>query len=438
MTAARSDRDILALSGEAAAMAVCKGRLTPQKIEAAQFRHIEEREPAVKAWARLADPAQNMDRHHISGPLSGVSVGVKDIFDTADMVTAYGSPAFADRRPETDAWIVDRLRRAGATILGKTHTTEFACFHPAPTRNPLHPDVTPGGSSSGSAAAVADGMVPISLGSQTAGSTIRPAAFCGVFGFKPTFGLIPLTGVMRLALSLDTLGLFARHLGDIPLTLSAITGRSWTCRSFEEPPCRFVIYRGPHWNKASTETTALFDRLTEILPQHAPCRSVGEIIGDRRLTPAQEVVMAREVHENFKPVLETKPDQVSDPFRHLCRFGASVSESEYRKAHLCRNEGYLAFRETLKAGEVVITPAAPGVAPNRADGTGDPVFNRMWTLLGVPCLSVPIKRPDRLPLAIQILGQRGEDEAVLQAGDWLSRTLPGILETAIPPIGPQF
>ncbi|MBB3066982.1 amidase [Limibacillus halophilus] len=428
MTDTISDESILDLSAVAAAEAVHKGRLTPYQIEEAQRRQIIVRDVEVQAWVRLAaSRGSTVSSADGIWPLSGVSVGVKDIFDTVDMPTANGSSIFATRQPERDAWIVERLRRAGATILGKTHTTEFAYFHPAPTQNPLNPKLTPGGSSSGSAAAVADGMVPVALGSQTAGSTIRPAAFCGIFGFKPTHGLVSLDGTMCLAQSLDTLGLFARHPGDLALVMSALTDSPWDIRLSDVLPYRFAIFRGPHWDQASPEVVELFDRLAEELPRLTSCRFVNRISGFESLTAAQETVMARETFKNFQSVLQAHSEQISTAFRDLCRIGAAVSDLDYRKAQLCRSKCYCALRETLAPGELILTPAAPGTAPQRHTGTGDPIFNRLWTLLGVPCVSVPVHRSSRLPLAVQVIGGRGEDQAVLRAAEWLSQALPSVL-----------
>jgi Asp-tRNA(Asn)/Glu-tRNA(Gln) amidotransferase A subunit family amidase len=372
---------------------------------------IAEREPIVQAWevldaeAALAE-ARRIDTLRDRPLLCGLPVGVKDLIDTADLPTAYGSPIHRGHRPSRDAECVRRLRETGAIVLGKTVTTEFAVYSPGKTRNPHDPSRTPGGSSSGSAAAVADGMIPAALGSQTAGSVIRPASYCGVIGFKPTLGAVPLEGVHPLAPSLDTLGFFVRALDDVPLLMSVLSGSPMAIRPGRP---RFGFCRTEAWPHASPQT----QRAVEEAAKAVGAREIELGSAFAGLIDAQIAIMGAEAADALR---EKAEESLSPKLREFLREGRKVTpdrlQAAREQAERCRRELEVAF-ENLDA---LLTPAAAGEAPEGLGATGDPIFCRIWTLLGVPCLSLPILRgPSGLPIGLQIVGRRGRDGELVAA-----------------------
>ncbi|MEQ8441357.1 MAG: amidase [Alphaproteobacteria bacterium] len=431
-----------ALSAVEIAERVRSGTVSEDDIVESALRRIAERDEQIRAWACFRKPGSSAlystACRNSEGPLAGVPVGIKDIFDTADFPTRYGSRIFSLRQPDSDALVVARLRSAGATILGKTHTTEFACFEPAATVNPIDVNRTPGGSSSGSAAAVADKMVPIAIGSQTAGSTIRPAAFCGVYGFKPSYGLVPLDGTMPLAQSLDTIGIFARSVDDIALATSVLSGEKTLGTALPKKPAGIAFLKGPAWPQVSDETKGLFQSLMDRLGSEVPTRELAQPRGFEQLTDAQKIVMAREAYKNFASVIVEKPSLISESFLKLCEHGSQISESAYRKALLLKNEAYLHFIECLGDGELVLTPAALGVANPASEGTGDPICNRLWTFLGTPCISIPVHRPKSLPLAFQVVSPKGADDQLLRSAQWLAEATSTLSIASPIEFSPQF
>jgi Asp-tRNA(Asn)/Glu-tRNA(Gln) amidotransferase A subunit family amidase len=431
------------LSASDAARAIADGAITSEQLVDACLERVREREPQVQAWVHL-DPeharaqarARDEERREgrPTGPLHGVPVGIKDIFDTEDLPTEDGTPLHAGRTPDRDATVVSMLRRAGAVILGKTVTTECAYYHPGKTRNPHNLEHTPGGSSSGSAAAVADGMVPLALGSQTNGSTIRPAAFCGVYGFKPTHGLIPRGGIMRLSRALDQVGLFARSLQDIALLAEQLVGYDerdpdtrprarlpFVATAGEEPPLppRLAFVKGPSGDRIEKETEEAFAEL---------CESLGEAVNAIDLPLPAEVLgwhqtlMAAEMAANLDMEWERGRDKLSEPLRALLERGRKISALDYQRA-LARipllNDDLRAVFERVDA---IITPAAPGTAPRGLGSTGDPSFCSLWTLCGMPAVSLPLMQgANGLPLGVQLVGQRGNDARLLRTANWLVR-----------------
>jgi Asp-tRNA(Asn)/Glu-tRNA(Gln) amidotransferase A subunit family amidase len=300
-------------------------------------------------------------------------------------------------------------------VLGKTVTTEFAVYTPGKTRNPHDPSRTPGGSSSGSAAAVADGMAPAALGSQTAGSVIRPASFCGCVGYKPTFGTFDLQGVHPLAPSLDTLGFFVRALEDVPLLISALSS------SPEVPirprPARLALCRTEAWPRAAPQTQKAVEIAAEALG--ARDLELGEPFAG--LVEAQIAVMGAEAAQALR---HEPQDRLSPRLREFLREGAKVAPERLaaarQQAERCRRELDAAFAQF----DALLTPAAPGEAPEGLGGTGDPIFCRIWTLLGVPCLSLPVLRgPAGLPVGMQIVGRRGHDHALLECAAFVDRRM---------------
>jgi Asp-tRNA(Asn)/Glu-tRNA(Gln) amidotransferase A subunit family amidase len=434
------------LSACDAARAIRDGAISSEQLVEACLARIREAEPQVQAWQFL-DPeharaqARALDERRregqSTGPLHGVPVGVKDIIDTADMPTEDGTVLHAGRTPDRDAAVVARLRTAGAVILGKTVTTECAYFAPGKTRNPHNPEHTPGGSSSGSAAAVAAGMVPLALGSQTNGSTVRPASFCGVYGFKPTHGLIPRHGMLRLSRTLDHVGVFGRSLEDIALLAEQLAGydeRDPDTRprariefqriAAEEPPLppQLAFVKGPVWDRAAEDTREAFaellaelgDRVVEIdLPQAA-----GSALDWHR------TIMDAEMAANLDLEWERGRDRLSEQLRSLLARGREVRALDYQKA-LARiqllNDG---FAETFERFDAILTPAAPGTAPRGLGATGDPAFCTLWTLLGTPALSLPLLQgANGLPLGVQVVGPRHGDARLLRTARWLVKEL---------------
>ena len=417
------------LSACEAAARIRRGELTSEALTTACLARIAEREPTVGAWQYLdaeqaLEQARGADRSRARGPLRGVPIGVKDIIDTVDMPTTLGSPIYAARRPQWDAACVAAARAAGAIVLGKTVSTEFAYFQPGKTRNPHNPRHTPGGSSSGSAAAVADRMVPIAFGSQTAASVIRPAAFCGVFGYKASMGEFSLSGIRPFAESLDALGILARSVDDIALMRKVLLGAAAAPR-FAPPPAapRFGFCRGAQWTLVDTAS----QRLLEQLAEQARGASVDEVVLPSHfadLVDAQKTIMAYEAAHNY--VFETTrcADELSSAFRALTDTGWQISRAAYQNARQAVASARTELAPHMQGLDALITPAALGEAPLAEAGTGDPIMSRMWTALHSPALSVPVgEGPQGLPLAAQLIGALGADDVLLWAGTWLANAL---------------
>ena len=437
------ERHAAELSAAAAARLIREGALTSEDLVRACLERCREVEPKVQAWTFLdeqhaLEQARAADERKRSGetigPLHGVPVGVKDIIDTADMPTENGTVLHKGRTPRDDAAVVKALRAAGAVILGKTVTTECAYFAPGETRNPHNPEHTPGGSSSGSAAAVAAGMVPLALGSQTNGSTIRPAAFCGAYGFKPTHGLVPRSGVLELSRTLDHVGLFARTIDDIALLAEELAGyheRDPDTRpraripfrmiSSEAPPIEpmLAFVKTPHWEKVDAETREAFAELI---------RALGERVEDVELFPSateawnwHKTIMEAEMAANFEPEWQQGRDRLSDPLRSLLERGRETRAVDYQRA--LRRIGPLVESFDglfIERYDAILTPAAPGTAPKGLAATGDPSFCTLWTLCGMPAISLPLMwGSDGLPLGVQLVGRRGFDARLLRTARWL-------------------
>ena len=377
---------------------------------------IAERDPVVQAWevldaAGALAEARRIDALRDRPLLCGLPVGIKDLIDTADLPTAYGSPLHRGHRPQQDAECVRRLRDAGAVVLGKTVTTEFAVYSPGKTRNPRDPSRTPGGSSSGSAAAVADGMVPVALGSQTAGSVIRPASYCGVVGFKPTYGALPLRGVHPLAPSLDTLGFFVRAVEDIPLVMSVLSGAAPVPIRSAKP--RLGICRTEAWPRAAPGTQKAIEDAAAMLG----AREVELGPAFEGLIDAQIAIMGAEASQ----ALRDKPESgLSAKLRDFLKEGAKVTPERLRAARdqagRCRRELDGIFANV----DALLTPAAPAEAPEGLGATGDPIFCRLWTLLGTPSISLPVlSGPAGLPIGLQAIGPRDRDGDLLSAAAWI-------------------
>ena len=384
---------------------------------------------AVKAWVWL-DPelalaqARAIDHAGRPGVLKGVPVGVKDVIDTYDMPTQHGSPIYHGNRPFADAACVALTRAAGGVILGKTVTTEFANRHPRETVHPLNPAYTPGGSSSGSAAAVADFQVPVAFGTQTGGSTIRPAAFCGVVGYKPTFGEFSRVGIKMQCHNLDTLGIICRSLDDLVLMRAAlqVQPRRPVNRAAGAP--RIGFCRTPSWDHASPDTQALLERTA------ARLSAAGAIVKDVAPVPAdflehQHRVFAFEAARNYAYEYEAHGDKLSAALRDgLLKPGRELPLSQYVEAIETAEAVRICLDDVFGEFDVLLTPSAVGEAPEGLDSTGDARFNAIWTLAWTPCVTLPASTGQKgLPLGVQLVGQRFRDEALLDAAAWVEARL---------------
>jgi Asp-tRNA(Asn)/Glu-tRNA(Gln) amidotransferase A subunit family amidase len=438
--------DLSTLTASEAAPRVASGSISSEELTRACLDRIAATEPVVHAFAHL-DPeyavaqARESDAWRRSGkqigPLHGVPVGIKDIIDTQDYPTECGTALLAGRRPRSDATVVSKLRAAGAIILGKTVTTEFAYFHPGKTRNPRDPERTPGGSSSGTAAAVAAGMVPLAIGSQTNGSIIRPGAFCGVFAMKPSHGLVSRAGVLPLSRNLDHLGPFARSLDDLALALDAIAGhdaddpdtqplgarnfRATAQEKFGLDP-RFAFVRTPVWDKADPDTREAFEELANELGDACFTHDLPEHYAEA--WPAHRAVMAADMAHNLGKLADQGRGTVSQQFQELIAEGRGVTATRYLDAlalaRALRGPIEELFQQECTA---IITPATAGVAP-KGDATGDPVFCSLWTLLGLPAITLPLlSGADGMPLGVQLIGAPGDDARLLRTATWLVQRL---------------
>ena len=390
---------------------------------------IAQREPEVQAWEVMAQDALERARRIDAQPqrplLCGVPVGIKDLIDTADLPTTYGSPIYAGHRPAADAACVAALRAAGAVVLGKTVTTEFAAYRGGKTRNPHDPARTPGGSSSGSAAAVADRMVPAALGSQTAGSIVRPASFCGVVGYKPTFAAFDLRGVHPLAPSLDTLGFLVREVRDVPWMAAGLSGASRPASIAElRGPPRLGFCRTDQWPKAEPATQRLIEGAAARLVR-AGCE-VREIDAFGGLADVQATIMSAEAAVALRGERERHDAQLSDRFRSFLLEGEHVPRQRLSEARDRAEHGRRELSRVFAEVDALLTPAAAGEAPPGLESTGDPAFCRAWTLLGCPCISLPVLAgPAGLPIGLQLVGAPGGDDRLLSIALWVEGELAG-------------
>ena len=402
-------------------------RLTAEARVQECLERIAERDGTVRAWAcidhKLAlEQARALDRGPRRSRLHGVPVGIKDIIDTAELPTEYNSPIYRGHRPRADAACVALLRQAGCVILGKTVTTEFALNHPSQTRNPHDSAHTPGGSSSGSAAAVADQMVPLALGTQTGGSVIRPAAYCGAFAIKPSFGSIPRPGAKFVAESLDTIGIMARCVEDLSLSLEVLSGKK-PAQVAGTP--RIGLCRTPRWSVASGEVQANIKQAAMRLEKAGARVTDFELPPDSdQLFDRHRVIMHYEAARSLAWEYANFRDQISATLRPRLEDGWNVTRADYdamrETARRCRR----ALADKMRDVDFLITPSAPSEAPRSLDSTGDAVFNRAWTLLGLPCVTIPYgKGSHGLPLAVQLVGPMDSDAALLGWSDWAARNL---------------
>jgi Asp-tRNA(Asn)/Glu-tRNA(Gln) amidotransferase A subunit family amidase len=405
------------------------GALTPAAVVDLCAEAIAAREAEIGAFTALdvagaREVAQRMAAALQAKPLRGLPVGIKDIFDTADLPTEYGSPIYRGHRPATDAAVVSMVRRAGGLILGKTVTTEFAHRQPGKTRNPANLEHTPGGSSSGSAAAVAAGMVPIACGTQTGGSVVRPAAYCGIAGFKPSYKLIPTVGAKCLSWHLDTVGLFAASVADVAFAAAAITERDLRVDRRPPAPPRIAFTRHL-W----PEMSAAMQGAVETAANAAA--AAGARVEDVDLPAALDeawrlhpVIQDYEIYRALAFEYDRHRDRIAPPTRELLDAAAGIAAESYDAARRTARLARQAFNELTSEYDVVMTASAPGAAPRGLSTTGSPVFNRLWTLLGAPAVNVPgLVDGDGLPLGIQVVGRFGRDQATLEAATFVESAI---------------
>ena len=423
--------DFRSLTVREAARQIADRRLSAEALVKVCLDHIQERETVVGAWQlidreRALAAARRCDTEPPRGPLHGIPIAVKDLIDTADMPTSYGSPIYRDYRPAADASCVALARAAGAIVLGKTVTTEFAAFTPGKTANPRNPAHTPGGSSSGSAAAVADGMVPLAFGTQTAGSVIRPAAYCGCIGYKPSFGLINRAGVKPLADSLDTVGVLARTVEDAAFFVGVLAERP-ALRHLAVPsdPPRFGLYRTPMWEEAETATAAALDTA------RAAFERAGAVVTELAIAPehhglaeVQDTIMRFEMAQALAYERIEHSAELSPALAQTLDAGMTIGSDEYERTLARAAEARAGLDAFFGQCHAVLVPAAPGEAPLGLGNTGNPIFNRMWTLLGVPCVTLPaLWAENGLPTGVQLVGRTWDDARLMGCAAFLEQAL---------------
>ncbi len=428
-----------------AAEQIRKGELTSVDLTKACLDRIAANDGELKAFAHLSpetalEAAQRADderaRGNGTGPLHGVPIAVKDIVDTADYPTECGSAIFSGRQPTHDAPCVTALRNAGAIVIGKTVTTELALLTPAETRNPINPQHTPGGSSAGSAAAVADHMVPGALGSQTAGSVLRPASYCGVVGFKPTFGLISRRGVLMQSHTLDTLGVLTRSISDAALLVDCMSAydaedpvsfprsqpRLHDLAESQAPlPPLFALIKTPAWQEGAPELHAAFEELQNVLGDAC------QVIDPSGLEDVIEWHRITQIAENaayYGPLYDKSPELISAGLAERIAAGREEPVAAYIEAIAARDNAYQAIANLFSRYSAILTPAAPGAAPEGFATTGSPIFNGLWTYLGMPAISLPLLANETgLPIGVQLVGARRDDGRLLRTANWLVQKL---------------
>jgi amidase len=414
------------LSATEIARRIAAGEATAEAVVAACLERIAAREPVVGAWAHLdpayaVDQARRRDRERPAGPLHGVPVAVKDIFDTADMPTGMGSAVYAGHQPRVDASAVAIVRAAGAVVLGKTVTTEFAAGDAGKTANPHDPGRTPGGSSSGSAAAVADRMAPVAFGTQTAGSVIRPASYCGAIGFKPTYGAYARAGVKPIAESLDTIGIICRDLDDAELMDAVLTGRAPApARPLDHAP-RIALCRTHHWPAAEPATVAAVeDAAGNLARAGASVDSLALPEEFATLGEAHRIIMEFEAARALFSEWHDHRDRLGVQIRDRIERGLATAHADYLDAQRRAEAARKRLRSVIEPYDAVLTPSAAGEAPAGLAETGDRRFQSSWTLLHLPCVTIPTHRgPAGLPVGVQLVGHPGRDAALLATARWV-------------------
>lgn len=404
---------------------IAAGRARPEDVVATSLDAIDRLDGAIGAFAaRAGRDTLLAAARDAKSPLAGVPVGIKDIFDTADLPTEYGTDVYAGYRPRADAAVVSMIRQADAAIVGKTVTTEFAFLNPAGTRNPRNPAHTPGGSSSGSAAGVAAGMIAAAIGTQTGGSVIRPAAYCGVSGYKPSFRLVPAVGSKTFSWSLDTVGFFAASAADVARFAAAVTRRDLDADRFIPAP-RIGLYRGGIWDLAEPAMKEAIEAAAA-----AAVRAGARVVD---ISEPEALAAGLDCHgtiQNYEAGLAlasdllTHGDRMSAILRDTLTAGRAISPADYDRARSTARRARKAATALFEEVDVLLTPSATGPAPAGLGSTGNPIFNKLWTLTGNPCVNVTgLTAPSGLPLGVQIVARFGADKVALSAADWLEQAI---------------
>nr|WP_321456313.1 amidase [uncultured Cohaesibacter sp.] len=401
--------------------AIDSGTQTPAQSLEACLQRLALCEKHIHAFVSVNGHAIT-EAENAEGPLAGIAIAIKDIIETKSLPTEYNSPIYRDHEPMRDAALVTMAKNAGGTMIGKSATSEFAFLDPSQTKNPHNLNHTPGGSSSGSAAAIAAGMAHLAFGTQTGGSIIRPASYCGVTGYKPSYGLLPKVGIKDFSWTLDTAGLFAAKVADCAYAASAITGRNLkvdTEADFKQP--KFGIIRCRTWQEADSDYVKRFDAMVDSLK-----RLGSEVI---ELEPSEHFLCAFNSHQIIQDYEASQAlaweythhaDQLSPLLKQTLDFAQTISPSDYDEAIICAKAARLELNEQFEDVDAMLSLSAQGPAPQGMASTGSPLFNRIWTLLYTPCLNVTgLKTEDGLPLGVQIIGQEGKDRNTLQIAHWL-------------------
>ena len=427
-------KDLESLNASQAARALARRDIKATDLLLSCLDRIGQRESLVKAWSSLGKEsalarAKELDKGSIKGILHGLPIGVKDLFDTYDLPTSYGSPIYANNYPASDAVSLALMRQAGGIILGKTISTEFATFKPPLTHNPHHLKHTPGGSSSGSAAAVADFMVPLATGSQTAGSIIRPASYCGVVGYKPSFGKVMLAGVKALSPSLDTLGCFGRSVGDVALGVAAMSNDLSLAEidQLHNKP-RVAICKTKDWSFASKETAGALAlaRFTAEAIAKGMVQDISLPAACKDLTLLQTRIMSFEMARALIFERSRYSKKLSPQLSQQLSEGAQIPYEQYQKDLMKAQAARFALAQLFdNEVDILIAPSAPGEAPLAKEGTGNPVFCRGWTLSGLPCINLNVSSgPNGLPVGVQLIAGPGKDRFLLSAARAFAQALP--------------
>ncbi|MGI9521524.1 MAG: amidase [Hyphomicrobiaceae bacterium] len=415
-----------------AAAAIRERRLTSVDFVEACLDRVKSREEDVQAWSFVAVDESRLDAglrrpQPNANPLEGVPFGVKDIIEVKDLPTGCGSPIYRNNFARRDAACVALLKEVGGICLGKTVTTELAHLHPGKTRNPHRPSHTPGGSSSGSAAAVAAGMVPYALGTQTTGSVLRPASYCGVFGFKPSFGDVSRSGVMECATSFDTVGWFARCIDDMEIIRKALIRIPYTpMATVALADLTIGLYQGPDWEKASAETQSSIAAAADALARRGVrVQDISTGPGLSELAHHHRVVAGFEFARAITWERTQRGTQLSPKLLEgRCRDGLEVTYEAYASSQCALSRARLDFAEIIAACDVILTPVVDGAAPAGMEATGDPVFNTPWTALHVPAVSIPVFADKAgMPIGLQVVGGHRRDSTTLAAAKAISQSL---------------
>jgi len=417
----------------AAAEGIAAGTLTARALAAAQLARALATDGAIEAWAHLdsahvAAKARRRDAAPITerGPLHGIGIGVKDIIDTGDLPTQLGTPIYDGRRPFHDAECITRLKRAGGYVFGKTATTEFAFMHPGKTRNPWNARHTPGGSSSGSAAAVAAGHVAGALGTQTNGSVIRPAAYCGVVGFKPTRDAIPFAGTNVFSKTLDQLGAFTRTVADAARLAGPLAdpGRIAASIAPLAAPPRIAFLAGFPWTQNDGDADVALEGAATRLRGHADVVPVGYPDAWRTANGILRTIMLFEAAEQMAALQDRERARLSRELNAALDEGRAIARADYTAAFGRRDQAIRSFTDWCTGFDAVLSPAAPAAAPKGLDTTGDPSCCTLWSLLGFPAITIPVGLVAGMPIGMQLAAAAGADDRLLSVAAWCESRLP--------------